>query len=124
VRSRTRPGERGAGAIVMIGVVGVGCLLVAGATRLGVALVAQARADAAADAAVLAAADHLALGAGADGARAAAVATAADNGAELVRCDCGGRYPEVEVRVAVPMLGAARATARAEVSGLAGIPPP
>jgi len=111
--------ERGSMAVVLIAVVALGALLALGAARLGGALVARARADAAADAAALAAADMLALGRGKDAARAAASDTAAANDAKLVSCRCGGRFPTVEVDVAVPGLGGvggpARGAARAEV---------
>lgn len=103
--------------IVMIGVVVLGLALTAGAGRLGSALVARARADAAADAAALAAADMLALGRGADAAVLAARDTATANGGALVRCECGGHSAFVVVEVAANGLLAppARGTARAEV---------
>lgn len=103
--------------IVVIGVVVLGLALATGAARLGSALVARARADAAADAAALAAADMLALGRGDDAAVAAARDTAADNGASLVRCDCAGRVADVTVTVPANGLLAppARGRARAEV---------
>ena len=78
--------------------------------------IAKARADTAADAGALAAADMLALGRGPSAAEAAARETTAANGAQLVRCSCAGRFPAVVVEVHVGALGAsARATARAEV---------
>jgi len=108
--------ERGAATVWMLAVLAVGLLVVVGAARLGVAAVAAARADGAADAAALAAADMLALGRGPGAARAAAVETAAANGARLTDCSCAGRYPTVQVVIDVPVLGArAHATARAEV---------
>ena len=109
--------ERGATTVVVIAVVVIGFVLVLGAARLGTAVVARARADTAADAAALAAADMLALGRDAGAAEAAARTTAAANGARLVRCACSGRFPSVVVEYAVPTLGAsARSTARAEVT--------
>jgi secretion/DNA translocation related TadE-like protein len=106
-------------AVVLIAVVAIAALLALGAARLGGALVARARADAAADAAALAAADMLALGRGADTAGQAAAATAADNDARLLRCSCGGRFATVDVEVDVPGLGAlggpAHGRAKAEV---------
>jgi secretion/DNA translocation related TadE-like protein len=107
--------ERGATTVVMIGVVAIGFALLVGATRLGTAVVARARADTAADAAALAAADMIALGRGVDAAEAAARDTAAANGAQLVRCSCTGRFAAVVVDYAVGGLGSARSTARAEV---------
>lgn len=103
--------------IVVIGVVVVGAVLVGGAARLGSALVARARADAAADAAALAAADMLALGRGSGVAEAAARDTAAANGGRLVSCDCAGLAAEVVVEVtAVGIVAApAQGRARAEV---------
>jgi secretion/DNA translocation related TadE-like protein len=106
-------------AVVLIAVVALGALLALGAARLGGAVVGRARADAAADASALAAADMLALGRGPDAAAQAAAETADDNGAQLVRCACRGRIATVDVEVAVPGLGGvggpARGRARAEV---------
>jgi secretion/DNA translocation related TadE-like protein len=100
-------------------VVVLAAVLALGAARLGGAIVARARADAAADAAALAAADMLALGRGERAAGAAASETAADNDADLVSCDCAGRIATVRVELTVTGLGRiagpARATARAEV---------
>ena len=107
--------ERGATTIVVIGVVAVGLTLAVGAARLGSAILALARADTAADASALAAADMLALGRGSGAAEAAARETAAANGARLVRCACEGSFPVVVVEVRVGTSGVARATARAEV---------
>jgi secretion/DNA translocation related TadE-like protein len=103
--------------VVMIGVVVIGVVLVGGAARLGSALVARARADAAADAAALAAADMLALGRGTGAAEVAARETASANGARLVRCECAGTAAEVVVTVnAVGIIAApAQGRARAEV---------
>jgi secretion/DNA translocation related TadE-like protein len=112
-------GERGSIAVVLIAVVALAAVLALGAARLGGALVARARADAAADAAALAAADMLALGRGPDVAETAAADTAADNGSRLVRCACRGHYATVDVEVPVPGLagfaGPARGRAKAEV---------
>jgi secretion/DNA translocation related TadE-like protein len=115
--------ERGATTIVMIGVVALGFALIMGAARLGTAVVARARADTAADAAALAAADMLALGRDAGAAEAAARDTAAANGGRLVSCSCAGRFASVVIEVAVGSLGAsARATAKAEVRDDAFLP--
>ena len=102
-------------AVVLMAVVVLAAVLALGAARLGGALVARARADAAA----LAAADMLALGRGEQAAGTAAQETATANDAHLVRCDCRGRFATVEVEVPVPAVGMlgrpARGTARAEV---------
>ena len=105
--------------IVMLAALVVGLVLATGAARLGGALVGRARAESAADAAALAAADRLALGDGSAAAHAAAGATAARNDARLVSCDCAGASAEVVVEVALPAWGAvfgpARGRARAAV---------
>jgi secretion/DNA translocation related TadE-like protein len=111
--------ERGGVSIVMLGVLVVGLVLAMGAARLGGALVGRARAESAADAAALAAADRLALGDGPGGARDAAATTAGSNDARLVSCTCSGTTAEVVVEVDVPAWGAlfgpARGRAKAEV---------
>ena len=113
-----RRGETGAATLVLLAVFVVGMVLMLGAARVGVALVARARAQTAADAAALAAADALALGGAPAGARADATATAADNGARLVACTCDGPQVTVTVEVDAPGLGrVARVDARAEVDG-------
>ena len=103
----------------MLAVIVVGLVLATGAARLGSALVGRARAEAAADATALAAADRLALGDGSAAARAAADGTAASNDARLLSCDCSGTTAEVVVEVDVPAWGAwfgpARGRAKAEV---------
>lgn len=110
--------ERGSAAIAMMGIVAVAAALMVGAARLGAGVVAKGRADTAADASALAAADMLALGRGSGVAEAAARDTAAMNGGRLVSCDCGGRFATVEVETDVGVLGAvAHARARAEVQG-------
>jgi len=103
----------------MLAVLVAGLVLATGAARLGSALVGRARAESAADAAALAAADRLALGGGAAVARAAAERTAASNHARLLSCDCVGASAAVVVEVDLPGLGAvfgpARGKAKAEV---------
>jgi secretion/DNA translocation related TadE-like protein len=122
--------ERGSMAVVLMAVVVLAAVLAVGAARLGGALVARARADAAADAAALAAADMVALGRGERAAHGAAADTAAANNARLLRCECTGRVATVEVEVATHGLGRlggpARGTARAEVRPecLLGCPDP
>ena len=118
-RDGARDNEQGSMAVVLMAVVVLAAVLALGAARLGGALVARARADAAADAAALAAADMLALGRGEQAAGTAAQETATANDAHLVRCDCRGRFATVEVEVPVPAVGMlggpAQGTARAEV---------
>lgn len=105
--------------MVMLAVLVVGLVLASGAARLGGALVGRARAETAADAAALAAADRLALGGGAAAARTAAARTAASNEARLLTCDCTGARAAVVVEVDLPtvlaVFGSARGKARAEV---------
>jgi secretion/DNA translocation related TadE-like protein len=111
--------ERGAVSVLMLAVLVVGLVLATGAARLGGALVGRARAESAADASALAAADRLALGDGSAAARAAADATATSNDARLVSCDCSGTTAEVVVEIDLPAWGAvfgpARGRAKAEV---------
>ena len=115
---RSSRAERGAATIVVVGVFVLEMALMLGATRLGVAMLARARAETAADAAALAAADTLALGGDAAAANDQAVAVAEANGARLVGCDCSGRFATATVEVDVPVLGRiARARSRAEVTG-------
>ncbi len=105
--------------MVMLAVLVVGLVLATGAARLGGALVGRARAESAADAAALAAADRLALGGGAGAAQRAASRTAASNHARLVSCDCAGASAAVVVEVDLPamlsLFGPARGKAKAEV---------
>jgi secretion/DNA translocation related TadE-like protein len=107
--------ERGGVSILMLVVLVFGLLLTLGVSRLGVALAGRARADTAADAAALAAADSLALGRGSGAAVEAARDTAATNGARLVSCECAGTDAEVVVELDLGVLGVARGHARAEV---------
>jgi len=111
--------ERGGVSIVMLAVLVIGLVLAAGAARLGGALVGRARAESAADAAALAAADRLALGGGAAAARDAASITAANNDARLVSCDCAGASAAVVVEVDLApwsaVFGRARGRAKAVV---------
>jgi secretion/DNA translocation related TadE-like protein len=112
--------ERGAVSILVTAVLVIGLVLTFAAARLGGALVGRARAETAADAAALAAADTLALGRGSEAAASAARATAASNRARLLSCACEGTEATVVVEVDVPGLdafgGVARGRARAAVS--------
>lgn len=111
--------QRGGVSIIMLAVLVFGLLCTVGAARLGGALVGRARAESAADAAALAAADRLASGDGAASARSAATRTAASNDARLVSCVCSGTSAAVVVEVDVPswlaLFGPARGRAKAEV---------
>lgn len=110
-----RGGERGAVSIIVIAVLLVGVAVAIAAARAGVVLIGQARAETAADAAALAAADTLALGR--RGPEAAARDAALRNGARLVSCDCGGTHAEVvvEIRLRGATASKVRGRARAEV---------
>jgi secretion/DNA translocation related TadE-like protein len=107
----TRRSERGAASMILLGIVAVALVLCAALARLGGAAVSAARAQTAADAAALAAADQLALGHRATAAWRTADSTAHENGARLVSCRCSGVTAEVEIEIP----GRARARARAEV---------
>lgn len=97
-----RSGERGAVTVIMLAVFVVGAFLALGVARVGVAADARARAETAADAAALAAADMIVLGRGPSAALEAALETAAANGAKLVSCDCRGPETLAEVAVDLP----------------------
>jgi hypothetical protein len=82
---------------MMTAAIVVAGMLMLGAAQLGGAGTRKARADTAADAAALAAADELALGrSSAEAARAARMVAAA-NGAALVSCACAGTSAQVTV---------------------------
>ena len=115
-----RSRERGGVTILMLVVLVFGLLLTLGVSRLGVAIVGRARADTAADAAALAAADSLALGRGSVAAADAARVTAASNGARLVSCVCTGTTAEVVVDLDLGVLGSARGHAKAEIDPRCG----
>jgi secretion/DNA translocation related TadE-like protein len=102
-------GDRGAGAVLVLGLVAVTALAAVGVGTLGVATVARHRAEAAADLAALAAA---AAAAGPDCSRATPVAGA--NGGDLSSCEVeDDGSVTVVVAVGVGRLGSAKATARA-----------
>ena len=115
-----RRAEDGAATVMLPMLVWLAALVALFAIDLGAYLVAASRAQALADAAVLAAvgADVRTSGGSAPASAARVVAA---GGGRLERCDCrdGGARALVEVSVAVPglivpSLGAARVTARAE----------
>jgi Flp pilus assembly protein TadG len=124
-RESVRARERGAVSLVVVAGALVLCLTALCAGDFGALLLARARAQAAADAAALAAivqqAPALATG---ETPEAAARSEAQANGARLVRCDCAPGTATAVVEVAVapsmsymqPWFGkTARATARADL---------
>jgi secretion/DNA translocation related TadE-like protein len=116
-----RGDQQGNVSMLVIAVMVVAVLLCTAVARLGSAVAEKSRANNAADAAALAAADGLALGTPPADACAAARQIAADNGARLLTCQCRGSSAKAssaanaaaEVTVA---MGDARARARAEIA--------
>jgi secretion/DNA translocation related TadE-like protein len=98
--SPLRRGERGSVTVVAAGLLVVGILLVMASADVSRALMAASRAQTAADAAALAAAQALALPSGGEP-RAAASAYAAANGGTLVGCTCERGSTEAVVEVSV-----------------------
>jgi secretion/DNA translocation related TadE-like protein len=122
---RPRSGGRGRGprgnvsifvAVFMV----VGMLLCTAMVKLGGAVVEKSRANNAADASALAAADGLALGWTSADACAAARSTAADNGARVLTCRSTASVGAGLTAEVVLQIHDATARARAEV----GTPPP
>lgn len=107
---RIRNDIRGNVSVLIAAVVVVAFLLCGAVARLGSAVVEKSRANNAADAAALAAADGLALGRAPAEMCAVAGGVAVDNGARLLTCHCGAGAAEVVVAI-----GDARGTARAVV---------
>lgn len=103
-------------------VIALGGLLVGVVARMGTSVVDDARAELAADAAALAAADGLALGEGPSEAARVAVQIAADNGARLTECDCDASPVTVGVEVDRAPGTVTVARASAEVDGVAVSP--
>jgi secretion/DNA translocation related TadE-like protein len=103
--------ERGSVVVMMTAAIVVAGMLMLGAAQLGGAGTRKARADTAADAAALAAADELALGRPGVEAANAARTVADANGAVLVSCVCAGRSAQVTV-----VFHDAKSTARALVT--------
>lgn len=89
--------ERGSVTIGIVAVIVVVLVCTMGVADVGRVLVERSRAEMAADAAALAAAQDLALDAGDPGADAAAFA--GHNGAELVRCECASGSLDAMVTV-------------------------
>jgi secretion/DNA translocation related TadE-like protein len=102
--------QRGSVTVMMVAAIALAAVMMVGVARVGGAAGRRARADNAADAAALAAADQLALGQGAHAAVGAARSTAEANGARLTSCECDGTAAEVAV-----VVGDATGRARAEV---------
>jgi len=119
---RARPDLRGNVSVLVIAVMVLAFLLCTAVARLGFGVAEKSRANNAADAAALTAADVLASGAPAADACVAARQTAADNGARLLTCRCRSSSAEsgstgaaaAEVTVAIRD---ARAWARAQADG-------
>jgi secretion/DNA translocation related TadE-like protein len=117
---RARRDMRGNVSVLVIAVMVVAFLLCTAVARLGFGIAEKSRANNAADAAALTAADVLASGAPPADACAAARHTAVDNGARLLTCRCRASSADTastgsaaaEVTVAI---GDARAWARAQV---------
>ena len=113
--------ERGSVSVVCAAAIGIALVCTMGVADVGRALVERSHAEAAADAAALAAAQDLALGTGDPAAD--ATRFAADNGATLVACVCaaGGSEAVVTVRrsfaglLLVPGTLAVEAQARAVI---------
>jgi secretion/DNA translocation related TadE-like protein len=128
----TGPGERGSVSIVAAGLMAVALVLAMGAADLARVLTAAARAQTAADASALAAAQELALGSSGSAPADLAAEYADRNGATLTECSCeaGGTEATVTVGVEVGaflLLSGSRvvtARARAVVDVPSGSPTP
>jgi secretion/DNA translocation related TadE-like protein len=94
-------GERGSVSIVAAGLMVVALILAMGAADLARVLTAASRAQTAADAAALAAAQELALGSPGSGPADLAAEYADRNGAGLTRCSCEAGTTEATVTVLV-----------------------
>lgn len=112
--------EGGSIALVVLAVVVVAAVLGLHVARLGAAAVGRARAQTAADAAALAAADMLALGRGPEVAARAAAETAAANGARLERCMCLSPRVSVVVAAESPTFGGVGGRLQAQASAEVG----
>jgi secretion/DNA translocation related TadE-like protein len=102
MRTRSRRSERGSATVLVCALAGLSAALVLGLTRLAVATVTAARAQTAADAAALAAAQELVAGRSEQEAARIAKASAEANGARLLECRCRGR--DATVKVAFPLI--------------------
>jgi secretion/DNA translocation related TadE-like protein len=113
--------QRGSVTVFAMAAVALAVVLMTGVGRVGAAATQRARADNAADAAALAAADALALGRGPHQAAADAAQTASANGARLVTCACDGDAAEVVVIVG-PKRTVGRARAEVDPAGFVSSP--
>ena len=104
--------------VLVIAVMVVVVVLCAAVARLGGAVAAKSRANNAADAAALAAADGLALGGPPADRCAAARRIAAENGAQLLTCRFPASPAGVTAAEVTVAMGDARARARAEVDAV------
>ena len=96
--------ERGSVSVVVAAAVAMSLVVTMGAADVGRALIARARAEAAADFAALAAAQELAFPSGNEPGQLAGD-YALRNGARLLSCSCTAGSSEAVVRVAVPARG-------------------
>jgi secretion/DNA translocation related TadE-like protein len=111
----SRHDARGNVSILVTAVIVVTALVCTAVARLGSGVVEKSRANNAADAAALAAADGLALGHAPARACAVARQTAIDNGAKLLACRCRVSPTGVNVAEVTVAMDEARAQARAVV---------
>jgi secretion/DNA translocation related TadE-like protein len=113
-----RTTERGSAAVLVLGLIAIAIVLTLAIVAVGGAVVLAGRAESAADAAALAAADSVALGRS-SGACASASSVAEIDGAHLVTCDLEPDAVEVLVELAgehpVVLGRPVRARSRAEV---------
>ena len=98
-RRALRASERGSVTVLVVAIMVVAAMVMFGVARAGNGAGRAARADTAADAAAIAAAISLARSEGTAAALSGAGEAAAENGAELLRCDCTGDHAEVVVDV-------------------------
>jgi secretion/DNA translocation related TadE-like protein len=96
--------ERGSVSVVVAAAVAMALVVTMGAADVGRALIARARAEAAADFAALAAAQELAFPSGSEPGQLAGD-YALRNGARLISCSCTEGSSEAVVSVAVPARG-------------------
>jgi secretion/DNA translocation related TadE-like protein len=117
-----RRDARGNVSVFVAVVIVVGMSLCTAVARLGSASAEKSRANNAADASALAAADRLALGQSPAVACAVARRTATDNGARMLTCDANASVGDATGVEVTLVLGAAQGEARAEVDagGLGG----
>jgi secretion/DNA translocation related TadE-like protein len=120
-------GERGSASLVAVAIVAMATVLALGAADLAEVLIAESRAQTAADAAALAAAQELAIPSGRDPAEVAAEYVARNDG-DLLECSCARGAFEATVRVRLDagtlfLLGEARAV-EAEARAVVDMGPP